>query len=534
MHNFILTNVVFFSTIAAEFLFNFYQKTGSHLAIDKFIGLFVILYVFSFIKSTFWRRTSMNFILVLSFFQMMHLQFYGMPVYPNAIYLLFADTGEVTDVLLQEFALFIIPLLIVTPLLALNLFTDKKAFKLKKIKFLHFLFIFYFIYNPTRTYITGNTWGRQPSTQEFMGMNIYLSLSYFFGRLLPYKLSDQKDNSAPKLNIQFTKSIPKDMNIIFVLGESLSANHLSLFEYKRQTTPYLESLKTDSNFIYRRGISSGVSTDVAVAMLMNNTFGLRGNEDVIKGEKCLFKLAKENGFVTHFYSSQSTQQLRYISNSICQKYIENYKDLNTIEPNLPNENMADDSKTIDQITDGLNGAKNHFIILHQRGAHSPYNLRYRPQNTIFELTDDYQTDRVNHYDNAVYDFDLFMQKLISKVKTFPKKTLIVYSSDHGEGLGEEGVWGHAALKRPSIDIPVLFYTHMANGLNEELKKLPENPTHLNISLIISSLLGYESDLDIYTIPKNYTILANDIDGFAGYLETKFENGKLIAIERKDI
>lgn len=537
MHNFILTNVVFFTTVAVELIFHSYKGTSAHLSLEKFIGLFIILFIFSFIKNNFWRRLSMNFVVGLSLFQMMHIGFYGMPVYPMAIYLLFADSKEVFDVLLQELSIFTVPSLLVLPAIALNIFADKKAFLLKKIPYLHFLFIFYFIYNPTRTFVTGNTWGRQPSTQEFMGMNIYLSMSYFLGKILPYKLAKNKISDYVQ-TIHLEKSTPTNVDIFFVLGESLSANHLSLLGYNKPTTPYLDSLKEDKNFFYRRGISSGVSTDVATAMLMNNTYGLNGGAEVIKGNKCLFNLAKQNGFQTKFYSTQSSQQLRYITNSICQSYIDDYKDLDMLHPDIDNANKADDKLSIKALP-ALSHSQNNFIILHQRGSHSPYELRYSKENTKFELSGYYNQDRVNHYDNSVVEFDKFMQTLILKVKKISQKAIIIYVSDHGEGLGEEGVWGHAALKRPSLEIPVLFYTHNFSEIHEKLKTLPENPTHLNVSLFISKLLGWKLSKDvaikdIFTIPKDYTILANDIDGFAGFLETEFENGKLISIQRKDI
>lgn len=540
MHNFILTNVVFFTTVAVELIFNFYKETPSHLSVEKFIGLFVILFIFSFIKNNFWRRLSMNFVVGLSFFQMMHIQFYGMPVYPMAIYLLFADTKEAFDVLIQELGIFTIPTLLVFPAIILNVFTDKKAFLLKKVPYLHFLFIFYFIYNPARTLVTGNTWGRQPSTQEFMGMNIYLSTSYFLGKILPHKIF--KNQLAKELDVKpsslfILKEKPQDLDIVIVLGESLSANHLSLLGYSKKTTPYLDSLIDDPNFFFRRGISSGVSTDVAVAMLMNNTYGPNGSEDVFLGHQCLFELAKRNNFKTKFYSTQSSQQLRYITNSICPSAIEDYKDLDTLHPTIDNANKADDRLSIRALTQ-LDKSKNYFIMLHQRGSHSPYELRYPKENITFPLTGNYDQDRVIHYDNSVVEFDNFMKEAISKVKEISDKALIVYVSDHGEGLGEEGVWGHAALKRPSVEIPVLFYTHNVPELHEKLNSLPENPTHFNISLFITKLLGWKIDTagveDIFDIPKNYTILANDIDGFAGYLETEFKDGKLISIQRKDI
>jgi glucan phosphoethanolaminetransferase (alkaline phosphatase superfamily) len=529
MGNILLTFITFITTIAGELLFLISQNQEILIPSDKYISLFIFLLVFSCIRQKQLRFISMNMVVILSFFQMMHLQFFGIPVYPNAIFLFFAESNEVFGTVFQDFSLFFIPCVFSLIPLVINSVAFRKIQKLKTVPYLHFLFLFYLIYNPVRTFVTGNTWGRQPSTQEFLGMNVYLSTSYFLGKILPAKLSSTKvhEKSIIKLTPDFKNTFKG--NIIFVLGESQTANHLSLFGYKRKTTPYLDSMKNDKNFVFKRAISGGVSTDVSVAFLLNNTFGKYGIADIVSGKHCLFNLAKKSGFKTRFYSSQSQQQLRYVTNSICPKFIDDYKNLDHIEPEIENENAADDLKLLEHLfkTD-LNEST--LTILHQRGGHLPYNLRYPKSQTTFQLIGDYKKDQVNHYDNAVIQLDIFMSRLISQVKKSKTPTIILYVSDHGEGLGEEGVWGHASLKRPSFEVPLLVYGHKADSVIKRVKKLNENPTHLDISLFISRLLGFKNNMS--GKPYSYTIYGNDLDGFAGYLETTFKDGKLINILKK--
>ncbi|MDP7319742.1 MAG: phosphoethanolamine transferase [Bacteriovoracaceae bacterium] len=535
MNNLLLATTVYLITILSEFLYKYFGQMPFTVPLQNYVTLFLFIYIFSFIRQRPLRLISMNFIFLLSFFQMMHIQFYGMPVYPYAIYLLFAESAEVFGTLIPNLNLFTFPISILSLGLSLTFYADKKLHsKIKTKKWVVFIFIFYFIFNPARTFFTGNTWGRQPSSEEFMGTNIYLSLSYFLGRILPQKLTPSSLPPKTTTKISFQQTKPFQGNIIVVLGESLSANHLSLLGYPKITTPYLDSLKENSQFFYFRGISSGVSTDVAVAMFMNSTYGLGGRDIILKGKRCLFKLAKASSFETYFYSSQSQQQLRYITNSICPKYIDHYKNLEMIDPKLENSNLADDKKLIDELEHFFSSPiEKKFIILHQRGSHSPYKLRYKKSEKLFptqNLTKN--KERIAHYDNSVYSFDRFFKKLIQEIQKQDRPTLVIYLSDHGEGLGEEGVWGHAALKRPSIEIPILFYQHKTQL--EDVAKLPLNPTHLNISLLISKLLGHQSSPPFSTIPKDYQILGNDIDGFSGHLETEFDKGELKFIQRKDI
>ena len=125
-----------------------------------------------------------------------------------------------------------------------------------------------------------------------------------------------------------------------------------------------------------------------------------------------------------------------------------------------------------------------------------------------------------------------MQELITLVQSYNTPTIVLYLSDHGEGLGEEGVWGHAALKKPSIEIPFLVYAHSSS-----LKlppNLPKIPTQFNISLYISKLLGHNPSPNCHEFPKNFQVLGNDIDGFSGYLEIKMKDTGEYTIHKKDI
>lgn len=536
-NNFILASLFFGFTACGQVLFySLHDTLTLQIPGDKFIALFIIIFIFSFIRQHFWRFLSMSFIYLLSFYQMVHLEYFGLPVHATEIYLLFTQTGEILGTLREDFFVFFRPFLIVIPGAVFLWWVNKKLIPHVGTRFLYLLFIFYFIYNPSRTFVTGNKWGRQPSTEEFDGMNIYLSFSYFLGKILPHKLSSKAYKEFAKNKIELTPGPKQIRNIIVVQGESLSPNHMSLYDYRRVTTPYLESIKNDKNFIYRYGISSGVSTDIAVAFFMNTTYGLNGNRSVFNAKHCLFKLAKEQKFETYFYSTQSQQQLRYITNSICPRDIQNYKNLANIQPNLDDENKADDHKLVDELKKiGLNDG-NKFILLHQRGSHSPYSMRYNELSDQFtdEEVDSARGMQVNFYDNSVYHFDLFMQKLIDHVNTLEVPTIIFVISDHGEALGEEGVWGHGMLKKSSFEIPILIYGHKEEKLINKIKNLDVTPTHLNISLLIAESLGYKANVNSLKTPDNYIVLGNDMDGFAGYLDLDFQEGKLINVQRKDI
>lgn len=530
MQNLLLTLTVFTTTALSEIIFFQLTKSSIEIPFKNFLGLFVVLFLMSFIKNKWARTILMNLILVLSFFQMMHIEFYSMPIYPNAILLFFTQISEIQGTLAENTFLFLTPIGLIIPALLINFWIDKKAQHLKKsIPFFHILFIFYLAYNPIRTYMTGNTWGRQPSSQELMGTNVYLSISYFLGKILPFKILNKKHAISKYPNVKFSETETFKGNIIFIMGESLSPNHMSLYGYQKPTTPYLDSLKNSSHFKYIKGISNAVSTDVSLALLFNNTYGLNGLHDIAKGSNCLFRLARKHHFQTHFYSTQSTQQLRYITNSVCPKEINHFKTLENIEPELENADKADDHLLIDLLPANDDDLDLNFFVLHQRGSHSPYKLRYPQSQDNFPLKGDHREDRVIHYDNSVLYFDQFFKKLITKIANYKKPLIIIYTSDHGEGLGEEDIWGHAALKSPSFEVPMLFYSI---NMNEDFDPhFPLWPTHFHTSLMLAKLLGYKSQYSLNEYPFEYKILGNDLDGFAGFLEVNFKDNQISTLQK---
>ena len=97
--------------------------------------------------------------------------------------------------------------------------------------------------------------------------------------------------------------------------------------------------------------------------------------------------------------------------------------------------------------------KDTVLILHQIGSHGPaYHLRYPPQSERFSpacKAADFQTcsteEIVNAYDNTIAYTDAVLSETISVLNAQDQlTTALVYISDHGESLGENGLYLHGA------------------------------------------------------------------------------------------
>ena len=162
-----------------------------------------------------------------------------------------------------------------------------------------------------------------------------------------------------------------------------------------------------------------------------------------------------------------------------------------------------------------------LVVLHQRGSHGPlYALRYPKEFEIYrpvcrrEFLQDCTLDELrNTYDNTVYYTSHMLARTIDELKALSDEydTAFFFTSDHGESLGENGVYLHSAPydEAPDVQkhIPAMFWFSEgyaeANGLDVDcVRKIrSEAFSHDNV---FHTLLGmsrvetpfYDRGLDI--------------------------------------
>jgi glucan phosphoethanolaminetransferase (alkaline phosphatase superfamily) len=255
-----------------------------------------------------------------------------------------------------------------------------------------------------------------------------------------------------------------------------------------------------------------------VAFFLNLGYGEAGGIKAAKGEHCLFRSAKKIGFSTHFLSAQSAQQLRYIAPYLCSAYMDDYRSLESVSPKTENPNAARDRDLLPKLSELLQTAGRHFIMLHQRGSHGPWKLRSTPDSLKFTSSD--LDQRVNYYDNSVVEFDFFWKDLNQILEKQKSKTLVIYLSDHGESLGVNGRWGHGFLAPAAFEVPLLIQS-FHQDLPRRTKELFRFMPHYNLALYTTQALGWETNQSPFTMMNDYVIFGNDIDGFAGKANIKF-------------
>lgn len=160
-------------------------------------------------------------------------------------------------------------------------------------------------------------------------------------------------------------------------------------------------------------------------------------------------------------------------------------------------------------------SRDHFIVLHQRGSHGPayhtdvptWAKEFFPECNLPNLRNCDRASINNSYDNTILYTDYFLSRVIDELdkRSADFATAMLYVSDHGESLGENGLYLHgfpySMAPREQIEVPMLFwasaafYTERANVDPQCLRNSAQHDTsHDAIFHTLLPLFGLESPL----------------------------------------
>lgn len=152
-----------------------------------------------------------------------------------------------------------------------------------------------------------------------------------------------------------------------------------------------------------------------------------------------------------------------------------------------------------------------FVVLHQTGSHGPsYYTKYPKQFETFkptcksvELHKCTNQELINAYDNTILYTDYFLSETIHLLEKLKEtSTMLMYVSDHGESLGEYGLYLHGTpfSIAPDVQKKVPFIIWMSDkfiaqkGLSNATFPRKNNHTHKNIFHSIMTAFDMHSEV----------------------------------------
>jgi lipid A ethanolaminephosphotransferase len=311
--------------------------------------------------------------------------------------------------------------------------------------------------------------------------------------------------------------------LVLVVGETARAQAFSLNGYDRETNPQLGRRAV---FNFAHVSSCGTSTAESLPCMFR-PFGRNGlDTDDLHGYESLLDVVQRAGMRVIWLDNNSGCK------GVCTG-IESLQLDKETDPELCNETGCYDEILVKRLGDILGGAPhNALIVLHQKGSHGPaYFRRYPPEFQRFTpvcttetLLDCSKEEIRNAYDNTIIYTDHVLSQLIDLLDAQRERydTAMLYVSDHGESLGENGLYLHGMPYRiaPDAQTHVPMISWMSSGFIEDqgLSTSCLNATtaltlsHDNLFASVLGLLDirtriYEPERDMFANCRNRALIA---------------------------
>ncbi|AXX97752.1 phosphoethanolamine transferase [Profundibacter amoris] len=237
----------------------------------------------------------------------------------------------------------------------------------------------------------------------------------------------------------------KPVLTVIMVGETARAQNFGLLGYERNTTPELESIR-DRITVFQDVSSCGTATATSLPCMFSR-FGRSdySYENGLANENLLDVLTHA-GVNVEWYDNNTGDKgiAKRIGVNTSLTYLKDpvYCAVGECNDGIFMDVLKEKAATITQDT---------VLVFHMIGSHGPaYYLRYPKEYERFtptcdksELKDCSQDEIINTYDNTIAYTDHILAETIKFLQTQDNVIpAMFYMSDHGESLGENGIYLH--------------------------------------------------------------------------------------------
>lgn len=327
-----------------------------------------------------------------------------------------------------------------------------------------------------------------------------LKLTLFSGKTHPLRSHDAKLGYASDTQLNAKEKIARQhyaaatssqkKNLVVIMVDGLRPDHMSVYGYARETTPNLKQLsQQDSAHIFSNMRSVCGETACAHAGFMASRFV----HDLPENIFTLQEVLKRHDYISRFIISGDHINF----NNIREVYgsIDDYYDGSMAKGYYFNDDsvVINRTKSLPEWDGKPVMLHYHLLSAHIMGKKFPAYQKFMPQQRYSSMSDiSKQAEYFNHYDNGVLQADAVIQDLINILsqKNYLKNTLLVITSDHGEALGEHGVFTHTNnVIEEILRIPLLMFSF---GYSSTLPKQSDHfMSIIDLAPTILQELGYK-------------------------------------------
>ncbi|EMM7214811.1 phosphoethanolamine transferase EptA [Enterobacter bugandensis] len=301
--------------------------------------------------------------------------------------------------------------------------------------------------------------------------------------------------------------------LVLVIGEASRAANYSLNGYGRETNP---ELKKQDVINFPQASSCGTETAVSVPCMFSGMKRSKYDADLAHHQEGLLDVLNHAGINLLWRDNDGGCK------GACDRIPHTDMTQWKLDQFCKDQSCIDDVNfyRLDNVLDGLK--QDTVLVIHLMGSHGPAYYRRYPDNfrkftptcDTNEIQDCDHQALMNTYDNTILYTDSMVSKTIDalKARQANMNTALIYLSDHGESLGESGIYLHGTpymlAPEQQTHIPFMFWLssdYAKNfGINAQCLRDHAAKNAVSQDNLFSTVLGmmdvkssvYQQQLDI--------------------------------------
>ncbi len=287
--------------------------------------------------------------------------------------------------------------------------------------------------------------------------------------------------------------------VVLVIGETARAQNFSLYGYDKNTNPKLsqEHIKVLPN---TKSCATYTTASIACMLSHQQTTGMYAQQF----EPLPSYLTRHGVKVVWRTNNWGEPKIN----------VSKYQKAEELRPNCTASDCDYDGVLLSGLEELIRSTEENkmLLVIHQKGSHGPlYYQRYPNQFNLFkpvcqtvELSKCLESELINAYDNSILYTDHLLASIINSLKRQSDfESTLIYISDHGESLGEEGLYLHgtpmAIAPEVQYQIPFIIWNSAAKypATNHATEYSHHNIFHSVLGSLGAVSEVYEASLDVF-------------------------------------
>ncbi|MEG3135872.1 phosphoethanolamine--lipid A transferase [Rouxiella sp. T17] len=251
--------------------------------------------------------------------------------------------------------------------------------------------------------------------------------------------------------------------MMLVIGETGRAQNQSFNGYEQPTNSFTQQIP--GMVFFNHMTSCGTATAVSVPCMFSDMKRVDFNNERAHRSDSFLDILQRAG--VSVYWKDNDEGCKGVCDRVPNVTISAKKD-----GKFCDGDTCYDEALLQNIDDKLvDDGKNKLLAFHLIGSHGPAYYRRYPESFRFFKPDCERSDiencshqqLVNTYDNTVRYTDYVLSQVVDKAKQYEDKynVVMIYLSDHGESLGEDGLYLHGTPYRVAppqqTHVPMMFW-----------------------------------------------------------------------------